>query len=101
MKGKLTSTLKACAVVVIASVSFGAYAGSCDETVYVGNPSRPDTIWIPGHCGKGCWHQGYYMKYIDSPTCKNIYWQQGYYDRRGNYIEGHWQPLRYTVVGSY
>jgi len=79
------SFLKTCLFIVLTTLSFSVFAHGY---VYVGNPMRPDTIWVPADCG--CWHGGYYIKYIDRPTCRDIYWNGD-----------HWQPKAYRVVGSY
>ena len=86
---KRVSFLQTCLLVALATVSFNVFAHHhCYRNyVYVGNPTRPNTIWVPMQCG--CARDGYFIKYIDEPTCADVYWNC---DR--------WQPRAYRVVGS-
>lgn len=77
-----------------------SYYGSRDE-IYLGNPTRPNTIWVPAHCEKGCWKEGYYVKFLTPPTCRDVAWVDGAYDRDGNWIQAHWKVRGARVVGSY
>lgn len=91
--GKLLP-LKVGLLFVLASLSFSAFAhynncGCCD-CVYVGNPTRPYTVWIPEHCRNRCYVPGHYVKYINPPVCcKNVYWNCD-----------HWQPTNVAYVGD-
>lgn len=102
MKGKFTQKLltpfKVFAVLGLAVVSINANA----SVGYVGNPERPDTIWIPAHCDKGCWNEGYFLKLMNKEcvNCSDMVWVEGMNDRYGNWIPAHYELKRYTVVNS-
>ncbi len=102
MKGifakKLLTPLKVCALLGLAVVSLSAKA----DVRYVGNPVRPDTIWIPAHCEKGCWNEGYFLKILhpECVNCSNLVWVDGRYDRYGNWVGAHYELKRYVVVNS-
>lgn len=102
MKGtftqKLLTPLKVCVLLGLAVVSLNAKA----DVGYVGNPHRPDTIWIPAHCQGGCWNEGYYLK-IMNPECVNcsdLVWVEGMNDRYGNWMPAHYELKRYVVINS-
>jgi dTDP-4-dehydrorhamnose 3,5-epimerase-like enzyme len=88
---RLKAALKACLFIILASMTFGAYA-------YVGNPTRPDTIWVPAHCAHGCWVEGHYLKILTCVNNANLVWVDGGYDMNGNWIAAHWQLNNYVVV---
>lgn len=93
---KLMTFIKTCTLIALATLSFNALAGS----IYVGNPTRPYTIWIPGHYVHGCWKEGYYVKYLNPPVCcKNVTWVEGHCDGCGHYIPAHFEPRNVVVVG--
>jgi hypothetical protein len=79
MKGRL---IKTCLLIFLASVSFNAFA------VYLGNPVRPNTIWVPG---TACC-DGYYLEVLDSTCCLNATW-----DCNCN----RWIIPHFRVVGGY
>src|SRR5262245_29904976 len=93
--GKLISPLKACVFVALATMTFGAYAGCVS---YVGNPTRPNTIWVPGHCVNGCWVHGHYYKILTPVREADLVWVGGGYDYNGNWIPAHWQLRNYVIV---
>lgn len=102
MKGnimkKLFSPMKVLALAGLVAVSVSAKA----DLGYVGNPNRPDTIWIPAHCQNGCWNEGYFLK-IMNPECVNctdLVWVEGMNDRNGNWIPAHYELKRFVVVNS-
>lgn len=82
---KVITAVKSCLFVGLATLSFGAAASYCGgascERVYVGNPDRPNTVWVPGHYSKsGCWKEGYYIKFY-RPVCQGeIAWVNDHYD---------------------
>lgn len=95
---KLKSIAKACTFVALAAMSFSTFA----YPMYVGNPTRPDTIWVPGQCEHGCWREGHYVKFINPPIdCTNVVWVDSRYDANGNYIPAHFVPRHTVIVGSY
>lgn len=97
MKAVLT-LVKVSMVAVLASLSFSAFAGD----VYVGNPNRPNIIWLPGHYSQGHWVDGYYVKYINPPVdCMHVAWVESGVDRHGDYIPAHYEPRYTKIVGSY
>lgn len=71
--------------VVLATLSFNSFA------MYVGNPNRPDTIWVPGECRHGCWAEGHYIKFMTPVHEGDLVWVSGQYDYAGNWVEGHYQ----------
>lgn len=92
MKALVTLT-KISLFAILAVVSFSAQA------MYVGNPNRPNTIWVPGECKNGCWREGYYMQFKTCVRSDELNWIPGHYDVRGNWIEGHYQVSgRYQKV---
>lgn len=93
---KTKTWLTSCCFVILATMSVSSFA------MYVGNPTRPDTIVVPAHCENGCWRETYYVKYLNPPVkCGDVRWVEGSYDRSGNWVPAHWQPRAVTVVGSY
>lgn len=83
---KMITAVKSCLFLALATLSFGALADGCrasycSDPVYVGNPNRPDTIWVPGHYAQnGCWKEGYYIKYY-RPVCNGeVVWNGDHYD---------------------
>lgn len=84
---KMLTAVKSCLFLALATVSIGASAHrACDggmgcDPVYVGNPDRPDTIWVPGHYAQnGCWKDGYYIKFY-RPVCNGeVVWNGDHYD---------------------
>lgn len=85
-------SLKSCLFLVLVIFTANSYA------MYLGNPNRPGTVWQPPHCKNGCWHDGYYIKFLDKPCCRDVVWIDGQYDRRGNWIPAHYKVVRYVVV---
>lgn len=63
--------------------------------MYVGNPNRPNTIWVPGHYENGCWKDGYYMKFM----CPQIRREQLVWMQPEN-GKGHWMPANYIIVNA-
>ncbi len=97
MKAVLTLA-KVMIVAALASLSFSAFAGS----IYVGNPNRPNTVWIPAHYSHGYWVQGYYVKYINPPvSCRNLTWVNSGVDKHGYYVPAHYEPRYTRIVASY
>lgn len=94
---KYVKPLKSCLLFVLAAVAFNVYAYN-PNAMYLGNPNRPDTVWQPAHCEHGCWREGYYIKFLKQPTCHDVVWVDGQYDRNGNWVEAHFKVIRYTVV---
>lgn len=96
---KLFSLVKVSVFAVLASLSFNALA----VDMYLGNPSRPNTVWLPGHYNShGCWVEGYYVKYINPPVdCSHVVWVNGGTDKYGRYVPAHYEPRATVVVGSY
>ncbi|MFZ2314603.1 MAG: hypothetical protein WAW86_02950 [Gammaproteobacteria bacterium] len=95
---KLFLLVKVSVFTVLASLSFNALAGD----IYLGNPSRPNTIWLPGHYSHGCWVEGYYVKYINPPVdCSHVVWVNGGTDKYGYYVPAHYEPRYTIIVGSY
>jgi hypothetical protein len=74
------------------------------ETIYVGNPNRINTIWVPGHCVHGVWEDGYYLHFLQNIGPEDLIWIMGQYDTCGNWVPGHWYfegayvPNRYRVI---
>ena len=91
---KITTILKISACFVLTSLSFNLFAGE----VYIGNPVRPHTIWVPGQCSGGCWVKGHYLKALSPVYCDNLVWINGYHDSVGNYIPAHYQFRNYVVI---
>lgn len=86
---KLLTLVKSCIFIALATISFNAFA---DDTMYVGNPSRLNTIWVPGHCKHGEWVNGYYIKIDHNMPVKKAHmiWIGDQYDKCGNFVPGHW-----------
>lgn len=95
--GKSSTVFKASLFLVLTALAANVYAYN-PNAMYLGNPNRPDTVWQPPHCDHGCWREGYYIKFLSQPTCRDVVWVDGMYDRSGNWIPAHFKVLRYTVV---
>lgn len=96
-KIKVFSLFKTCLFLALSAVTINGFA--CADAMYLGNQNRVDTVWQPPHCGRdGCFHEGYYIKFLCQPTCRNVVWVDGSYDRGGNYVPAHFKVLRYRVV---
>lgn len=95
METKFISPLKTCLFVALTVIASNVFAYG---PMYLGNQNRPDTVWQPPHCQNGCWREGYYIKFLSQPTCRDVVWIDGQYDRHGNWIPAHFRVLRYTVV---
>lgn len=92
------SAFKACFVIILAAVSFNASAGS----MYVGNPTRPDIIWVPGHYRHGAWVEGYYIKYNKEVCCRDVMRIAEQCDSCGHCVEGHfYYPGWYNFDNHY
>ena len=89
---KFALAVKAIIFIALAAVSFNVLAGEREgPMVYVGNPSRVDTIWVPGHCNSaGCYQPGYYIKFMQPVGAEDLMWITGQYDTCGNYVPGHY-----------
>lgn len=76
------------------SLTFISFSASA---LYLGNPNRPNTVWVPGHYVHGCcWVDGYYMKYMNPPVSpEEVVWVEPYHGR-----QGHWMPREYVIVNS-
>lgn len=95
----MRTSLKGLFVVLLATLSFSAFACGgdpccgCAGAGYVGNPDRPNTIFVEGHY-RGChWIEGYYVKYLCPPVCKKELCKayRGKYDRLDCWgCEGAW-----------
>lgn len=102
MKGNITkklfTPLKISAAIALAALSFNASA----DVGYVGNPDRPDTFWVPGHCDGHCWNEGYYVKIMkpDCVDCSDLVWVDGMNDAYGNWIPAHYELKRYVVING-
>lgn len=85
---KMMTAIKSCIFLALATASVGAMAGTCgcynrtcDDPIYVGNPNRPDTIWVPGHYTQsGCWKEGYYIKFNRTVCNGEVVWMGDHYD---------------------
>jgi hypothetical protein len=91
--GKFALVLKSCILIALAASTVNVYA------MYLGNPDRPNTVWVPGHCASnGCWVEGHYLKFMHQPSCHDVAWVDGQYDRNGNWIPAHWQVRAYVIM---
>lgn len=89
---KLFTAFKVGLILVLSAITINGYA------MYLGNPHRPGTVWQPAHCEGNCWRDGYYIKFLDQPCCRDVTWVDGHYDRSGNWVGSHFKVLRYVVV---
>jgi hypothetical protein len=102
MKNKIITgitlhALKSCIFICLAGISLTVFAfypyypNSYDDTLYLGNPIRPNTIWVPARCENGCMAGGHYVKFLYAPQSKrDVYWLDSTNDSYGNYIPAHW-----------
>ncbi|HVE44162.1 MAG TPA: hypothetical protein VNC84_03395 [Gammaproteobacteria bacterium] len=87
MRSKLSLVVKSSIFIALATISFNVFA----EKVYLGNPTRPDTVVVPAHCDRhGCWHEVSYMKVLGCADCAHATW-----------AGDHWELHHYVVVGGY
>lgn len=98
MAGKLSKikTLTTFALAsLLLSASMGAFAGCVN---YVGNPTRPNTFWVPGHCENGCWVPGHYYKILSCVHRADLTWVPTACDGEGHWIPAHWELNNYVMV---
>jgi len=65
------------------------------SAMYIGNPHRPNTIWVPGHYVNGCWMEGYYMKFVNPVIPGQLVWVAA-----SNGHSGYWMPTRFIIINS-
>jgi len=83
---KVMFALKSGMLIGLSAAAFNVSA-YCSDAVYLGNPDRPDTVWQPASCVNGCPHEGYFIKFINQPTCRDVRWDCD-----------HFRVPRYVVV---
>lgn len=78
-KHHMRSVLKSALFLILATFALNAFA---TNGIYLGNPSRPDTVWVPDHCVNGCWVDGYYLKVLSPLYCNDVVWVGDHYQLR-------------------
>lgn len=76
--------IKTSLFLALSLLSFNALA-----YMYLGNPTRPDTIWVPTHCEGGCVVQGHYLKFLTPVNEGQVVWVNS-----GGMLSGHYEIVR-------